>query len=387
MNHVVVEGLGSISSLGRKPQDKAKRLSQGEGLVQAVFDGVPTFRVPGECEPEIEALGSGSGWDRAVCLGVVAAQQAIAAARWSGVCESCSIVMGSSRGATGTYEAQIAKFLREGTVDTRTSPFTTLGCFASAVADSVALAGACFDLSMTCSSGLMGLAQVFPTLTTREGVRVLVGGAEAPLTPFTIAQMKALGIYSTLGGDFPCRPLGILTSSSFVLGEGAAVLALESRALVTQGDVVVAGCGVARDQATSPTGVSSVGSGFQSAMLKALSQAAHYGISQREIDLIIPHAPGTRKGDQAELHALDEVFGGCDGRLYSHKWLIGHTLGASGVLGVELGLLCMSGLRVSAIPYQTQWPAYECGGELPRAVLVNAAGFGGATVSVVLARI
>lgn len=395
MSHVVVQGLGTISSLGLHNQAKLERLKDANCRADRGSLGL-SFRIPDECERALKSLHEAFGWDRAVCCGVLAARQAVEQAGWSKVdrnidnypVDSCGIIIGSSRGAATTYEAQMVRFIQEGSaaIDTRCSPQTTMGVFSSAIADSLNWSGSAIDLSMTCSSGLIGLAQAFQVLKSGTiGCRFLVGGAESPLTPFTFAQMKALGIYSEIDEKFPCRPLGENRNSTFVLGEAAGVLALERCDRVTSGDVVVAGCAVARDFGASATGISPQGIGFQLSMQAALNQIAKHGLTAECIDLIIPHAPGTRKGDMAELEAIEAVFGECDRRLYTHKWLVGHTLGASGILGLELGVLALNGCEFPRIPYQTRFVPYEYEGRVPKLVLINAAGFGGTTVTVILA--
>jgi 3-oxoacyl-[acyl-carrier-protein] synthase II len=395
MSHVVVQGCGTISSLGLQEQAKLRRLSNVVCRVDRGNLGL-SFRVPEECEEVLRSLQGSFGWDRAVCCGVLAAQQAVERAGWwqgdsldgNFQVGTCGILMGSSRGAASTYEAQMVRFLHEGpaAIDTRCSPHTTLGGFASAIADFLKWSGAGVDLSMTCSSGLMALAQAYGALKGGIGRRYLVGGAESPLTPFTFAQMKALGIYSDIDDEFPCRPLAENKNSTFVLGEAAGVLALESCALVDSSDIVILGCAVARDSAGSATGISPQGVGFQLSMEAALEQIAGHGLRAELVDLIIPHAPGTRKGDMAELEAIAAVFGGCDRRLYTHKWLVGHTLGASGLLSLELGILALRGSDFPSFPYQTRVAPYESGRNVPKLVLVNAAGFGGTIVTVILGR-
>jgi 3-oxoacyl-(acyl-carrier-protein) synthase len=58
--------------------------------------------------------------------------------------------------------------------------------------------------------------------------KFLVGGSEAPLTPFTIAQMQALKIYSKEENEYKCQAFDLhKTKNTMVLGEGAAMICLE----------------------------------------------------------------------------------------------------------------------------------------------------------------
>ncbi len=63
---------------------------------------------------------------------------------------------------------------------------------------------------------------------------------------------------------------------------------------------------------------------------------------------------------------------------------MGHTFGAAGALGVEFALALLSGVRPAEPPYASALRAPA--GDV-RSVMVNAAGFGGSAVSVVLRRL
>ncbi|MDG1871987.1 MAG: beta-ketoacyl synthase, partial [Flavobacterium sp.] len=92
------------------------------------------------------------------------------------------------------------------------------------------------------------------------------------------------------------------------------------------------------------------------------------------------HAPGTIKGDLTEYKAIQKVFGESLPLLTTNKWKIGHTFGASGLLSFELAILMMQHDTFIGVPFaevQIQ--------EKPiKKVLVNAVGFGGNAVSVLL---
>ena len=71
----------------------------------------------------------------------------------------------------------------------------------------------------------LGYKQIWPRA-------FLVGGSEAALTPFTIAQMQALKLYSKAAHNSPCESMGFQkTKNTMVLGEAAAVAVLEKEFL------------------------------------------------------------------------------------------------------------------------------------------------------------
>ena len=101
-----------------------------------------------------------------------------------------------------------------------------------------------------------------------------------------------------------------------------------------------------------------------------------------EVDAIVMHAPGTKAGDITEWRAIQKVFGEHLPLLTTNKWKIGHTFGASGMLSVELAILMMQHNTFIGVPFSRiktlQRPIKK--------VLVNAVGFGGNAVSVLLSR-
>ena len=108
-------------------------------------------------------------------------------------------------------------------------------------------------------------------------------------------------------------------------------------------------------------------------------QQALEGIDPKEVDVVIPHATGTLKGDQAEYLALAEVFGTELPLLTTNKWKIGHTFAASGALAMEMAVVMLQQQHFLPVPYLPAAP------ERPlRNILINATGFGGNAVSVLV---
>ena len=300
---------------------------------------------------------------------------------------SLAVSIGSSRGATHHLEHYHAGFLREGAVPAAASPLTTLGNVASWVAfDAGAVGGAALSHSSTCSSAFQALGNAVAWLRAGLADRFLAGGAEAPLTAFTLAQLRAIGIYSPLAAaDWPCQP-GAGRPATFVLGEGAAVFALEQVGAAAAAAAVAAApgrpllrlesVGFGFEAIGSKTGLSPDGQHFQTAMRRALHQASR---APAAVDALVLHSPGTPAGDAAELAAVRAVFGETLPALLSNKWLIGHTLGASAALSLDFALEVLTTQQWPAPPFATYLTAAPT--RPIRRVLVNAAGFGGNAAS------
>jgi 3-oxoacyl-(acyl-carrier-protein) synthase len=161
-----------------------------------------------------------------------------------------------------------------------------------------------------------------------------------------------------------------------VLGEAASVACLElgesQKALG-----YIAGIGYATDDLQHNISISEDAKCFQKSMIMALGNT-----SLEEVDAIVMHAPGTLKGDISEYNAIQKVFGKNLPMLTTNKWKIGHTFGASGMLNIELALLMLQNQTFIGIPYIEEPNPRKA----IRNVLINAVGFGGNAVSVLLSK-
>ena len=166
--------------------------------------------------------------------------------------------------------------------------------------------------------------------------KFLVGGSEAPLTDFTIAQMKALKIYSQEKDDYPSKAFDLTkTRNSMVLGEGAVMACLE-KGISKRSLAVIEGIGFATEILEHSVSISTEATCFQRSMKMALGD-----LSPGSVDAIVMHAPGTLQGDLSEFKAVQKVFGSELPLLTTNKWKTGHTLGASGLLSLEMAILML----------------------------------------------
>jgi len=377
---ISIVGMGSISPLGHERHEVWQSyLSEGHLLNnKAVSDtlfAVGALRT--EALSQIALLQQESpkykDLDPTVLYAMYAARQALCEAGWP-TDKDFGVNIGSSRGATTLFEQYHAQYLAQGKTTPLASPTTSLGNIASWVMQDVKGKGIAISHSITCSTALHALVNAVAWLHADMAEAFLIGGSEAALTPFTLAQMKALKIYGDAAAPYPSQPLlSSKEKSTMVLGEGAAVFALEKgsspHALAT-----IRGIGYASEPITHPVAISADAQALRRSMQQALE-----GIDPAEVDVVIPHATGTLKGDQAEYLALAEVFGTNLPLLTSHKWKIGHTFAASGALAMEMAILMLQQQHFLPIPYLPTAP------ERPlKNILINATGFGGNAVSVLV---
>ena len=311
--------------------------------------------------------------DNSVIYAITAARRAVADAGWKRG-DDFGINIGSSRGATDLFEKHHLDYLKSGVANTLTSPATTLGNISSWVAHDLQTIGPEISHSITCSTALHAILNAVAWLKSGMADKFLVGGSEAPLTDFTIAQMQALKIYSREKGEHPSRALDLdKKTNTMILAEAASVCCLE---LGTNPNAlaVISGVGYATELLSHSISISAEADCFQKSMRMALQDC---DVSQ--VDAIVMHAPGTVKGDLSEFRAIEKVFGKSLPMLTTNKWKTGHSFGASGMLNVELAVLMLQHNQFIGTPFYGNQSNREV-----KKVLVNSVGFGGNAVSLLL---
>jgi 3-oxoacyl-(acyl-carrier-protein) synthase len=315
--------------------------------------------------------------DDSVLFALAASRKAIENAGWNSN-DIFGINIGSSRGATNLFEKHYAAYLETGKAQTLASPTTTLGNISSWIAHDLQSSGPEISHSITCSTALHALLNGVAWLKSGMADKFLVGGSEAPLTNFTIGQMRALKIYSRINQDIDLWPNLAFdfkkTQNTMILGEGVAVCCLEAG---EKEDAIayVIGVGYATEILEHNISISAEAYCFQKSMKMALKD-----VDLESVDAIVMHAPGTIKGDLTELRAIEKVFGSNLPLLTTNKWKIGHTFGASGMLSLELALLMLQNDTFIGTPFSESKKQEKS----IKRVLVNAVGFGGNAVSILI---
>ena len=380
---IAITALSSISPLGNEPNGIWNNyLSQSTLITTQEIDGKNQFvaTIPPAIRTQIEQIKKEEvkykSLDETVLLAILVSRQAIQNAGWKHG-DDFGINLGSSRGATQLFEKHHREFIETGKTATLASPTTTLGNISSWVAHDLKSNGPEISHSITCSTALHAVLNAVAWMQSGMATKFLVGGSEAPLTAFTLAQMNALKIYAKDAGEFPCRAFDLnKTKNSMVLGEGAAVACLElgehPNALA-----YISGIGYATDTLEHNISISDEAECFQKSMKMALQ---HTPLD--EIDAIVMHAPGTLKGDTSEYKAITKIFGKNHPMLTTNKWKVGHTFGASGMLNLELAILMMQHNQFIPVPFAEPQPLRTT----IQNVLINAVGFGGNAVSILISK-
>ncbi len=287
------------------------------------------------------------------------------------------INLGSSRGATQLFENYHSDFLTTGKVKTRTSPTTTLGNIATWVAQDLQADGPVISHSITCATALFSILNGIAWLRSGMAKSFLAGGSEAPLTNFTLAQMKALKLYSKIEDNLPCESMKLdKKNNSMVLGEAASVCLLEV-GITNATKAIIKGIGYATESISHSISITPDALCFQKSMQMALQDA-----SLDTVDVIVMHAPGTIKGDLAENNAVQKIFKNRLPFLTTNKWKIGHTFGASGGMSLEMAVLMLQHQELILNPFYKN-------NHRPKSInhiMINAVGFGGNAVSIIISK-
>lgn len=383
---IYITALVSVSALGHLPETIWQHYTNNEHYFTQKYKAW-VAQLPETTREELSQLKTENtkykSLDDTVLFAMYCSRKAIAQAGWKAT-DNFGINFGSSRGATALFEKYHNYFLKHKKSNPLSSPTTTLGNISSWVAHDLQSQGPTISHSITCSTALHALLNGVAWLNSGMCNKFLVGGSEAPLTKFTIAQMQAIKVYAsqdveTLGSSssFPCKALELQKAkNTMVLGEGAAVICLETKA--TEHTIAkITGIGYATELQDNGVSISEDGECFKKSMRMALQ-----GKTISEIDAIVMHAPGTIKGDLSEYNAITSVFGDHLPFLTTNKWKIGHTFGASGLLNVELAILMLQHQQIIPVPFIEAQPKPKT----LKTILVNAVGFGGNAVSVLISK-
>lgn len=397
---ISITAISSLSALGSDQNTIWKNyLSDAHFITEKKFENFAALvaQISDEDQLEIEELKQSDSkyksLDNSVLYALFVARKAIKKANWNAE-DNFGVNIGSSRGATSLFEKYHKEFLENKHAETLSSPTTTLGNISSWVAHDLQTDGPEISHSITCSTGLHSLLNGIAWINSGMSDKFLVGASEAALTDFTIAQMQALKIYaknemSSRGQskpfdsaqddnlNYPCQAFNLeKKQNTMVLGEATSVLCLEE-GIKENAIAKIIGIGYATEILEHNISISTEATCFQKSMKMALGEN-----SIDDIDAIVMHAPGTIKGDVSEFKAIQKIFCNKLPFLTTNKWKLGHTFATSGILSLELAILMLENQQVISVPFT---PAQRPPKQVHK-ILINAVGFGGNAVSVLLTK-
>jgi len=307
--------------------------------------------------------------------------------------------VGSGIGGLGSIEENHRILLEKG--PDRVSPFFLISTIINEASGQISIRygakGPNCANATACSTGTHAVGDSFRMIARGEADIMIAGGAEAPLTPLSLAGFTSIKALSERN-DAPAkasRPFDA-QRDGFVMGEGAGVLILEElgRALRRDARIYaeVVGYGLTSD-AYHVAAPSPDGDGAIRVMRRALEDA---GVRPEDVQYINAHGTSTPPNDRTETRSIKAVFGGHAPRLAvnSTKSMTGHLLGAAGGLEAGITALCLFH-QVMPPTINYEFPDPECDldyvpntarkAEIVHA-LSNSFGFGGTNGSLLFKR-
>lgn len=404
---VVITRVGLVTANGLTEKDTWKAILAGRSAVSRItgFDAstYPT-RVGAEIknyEPaEYLVLKDTKRTDRMVHYAAHAASECLQGVDLEALNrDRIGVIIGSGIGGIATFERQHEIFLKRG--QGKVSPFFIPMMISDMASGYVSIAhglkGPNYATVSACSSGGNAIADAYLLIRAGMADAVVTGGAEAAITPMSLAGFCAVKALSRRN-DEPekaSRPFD-RDRDGFVMGEGSGILMVESldHARARGADILaeISGIGLTGD-AHHMTAPAPNGEGAVRAMRMALDCA---GMEPEQVDYINAHGTSTQLNDASETAAIKAVFGDHARKLAvsSTKSMIGHLLGAAAA--VEL-IFCVLAIRDNMIPptinYTTPDPdcdldyvPNEAREQRVDVALSNAFGFGGHNVSIIVKR-
>ena len=405
---VAVTGAGVVSPLGKSLAEFHAALAEGrsgirrlpESLAQGsgVQVGALVDWNPAPLFNEAEAVNI----DRVSQFALAAAAQALAASRLdlsAADRDRIGVYWGTGMGGAHTLEGAYKHVYGAG--EWRVRPLTVVMAMNNAAGSNVAvrhgLRGPFANFSTACSSSAMALGEAMRSIMAGRADAIVAGGAEALLTPGTLAAWQALRTLAPADAADPaasCKPFD-KRRAGLVLGEGAAAFVLEEESRARARGAPIHALLTAYGNSCDAAHMSRPDrDGQVRAMREALIEA---GLEPNAIGYINAHGTATTVGDVVEAEAINVVFGAAarDVPVSSTKSLHGHLLGGAGALEFAVALLALEKGVLAPTAFLEQ-PDPACRVRHvrlraervapPRAVMSNSFAFGGSNVVLIAER-
>jgi 3-oxoacyl-[acyl-carrier-protein] synthase II len=406
---VAVTGIGAVTPVGHGADGLWEGVLANRSAVRAIdrFDASP---FPSQIAAQIDDFRAedhldakrARRLDRFSQFSVAAARMAVEHAGWPmpvADAERTGIWIGSALGGVAFGEEQHANYVQRGVRAVAPTLATAVfgGAGASNVSIDLGIRGPGVGNANSCASGAMAIGQAFHAIRSGVVDAALAGGAEAPLAPLTFGAFAMIRVLSSRNDDpsHASRPFDV-DRDGFVMGEGAAILALEEwDAAEARGANILgemAGFGASTD-AYHLTAPLPSGEAAAAAVTTALADA---GLAAEEIGYVNAHASSTQLNEPAEAKALHLALGthAATVPVSGTKGLYGHALGASGAIEaaitvMALGAGCLPGTcnLVNLDPEVELNVLREPRSASPAAALSTSFGFGGMNAALVLLRV
>ena len=407
---VVVTGLGMISPLGHNVADNWDALINARSGTARIthfdpagYDSQVAGEVKGFEPTDYLDRKEARRTDRFTQFAIVAAREALTCSGYSvdaGNGSRVATIVGSAHGGISTLlqEYDVLKERGPGRVSPFVIPMMLTDMACGNVSIRFGTRGVNYSLVSACASAADSIGEAANIIRRGDADVALAGGAEAPITPLTVAGYCAARALGTINNDpeRASRPFDA-KRTGFIMAEGAGILVLEAEEhAAARGARILAelaGYGATSD-AFHITQPDEQGRGATRAMLLALEQAH---LQPDDVHYLNAHGTSTPLNDRLETLAIKRAFGEYAYSLpiSSSKSMTGHLLGAAG--GIE-AIVSVLVIQNNIIPPTANYehPDPDCdldyvpNNARPMAavdvVMSNSLGFGGHNASLVFRR-
>ena len=401
---VVVTGVGAITPIGNTPVEYWEGLLSGRNGIGPItlFDASQhKCRIAGEVKGydphEYLDAKDAKRMDRFAQFAVSASSQALRDAQFvinELNAEQVGVIIGTGIGGIKVLEEQQTVYLSRG--PDRCSPFMVPMMIANMAAGLTAIhtgAKGPNSCSVTaCAAGSNAVGDAFRLIQRGYAQAMLCGGAEAAVTPLSVAGFAAARTLSRRNDDpaNACRPFD-RDRDGFVMGEGSGILLLEelghalSRGAKIYAELV--GYGMTCDAYHMTTPVPS-GEGAARAIQLALKDAK---LNVNQVSYINAHGTSTTANDGTETAAIKKALGDYAYKvaISSTKSMTGHLLGGSGGIEAVATVLAIANDKIPPTinldnpdsECDLDYVPHSCRAQTIEVALSNSFGFGGHNVT------
>ena len=362
INRVVVTGTGVLCPLGLDTATTWEGLVAGKSGIDYItlfdtesFDTKIAGEIKGFEPTDYINRKDARRMDRFTQLAVAASRQA---AEQAGLeidpddGYDIGVIIGSGIGGLITLSEQIRVLFEKGpgNVNPFLIPMMIADMASAQVSITLGIRGPNFCTTSACSSSADAIGIAYEVIKWGDARVMIAGGSEAIVTPIGVAGFNACRALSTRNSEpqLASRPFDA-ERDGFVIGEGAAVLVLEtlasaqSRGANILGEIIGYGASSDAYHITQPA---EDGKGAAKAVEMALKKA---GLAPTNIDYINAHGTSTSLNDKVETMVIKTVFGDQAYHIpiSSTKSMIGHLIGAAGAVEAAA---CIMAIQSGVIP-------------------------------------
>jgi 3-oxoacyl-(acyl-carrier-protein) synthase len=392
---VFVTGVGIVSAIGNGTAEtlsSLKSLNSGIGKL-SLFESIHAHIPVAEVKLNNKQLANLAGIDddhfpytRNSLLALIAAKEAMVSANWDRNRDLTSgAVLATTVGGMDLNEQYYRSLLQDDSHKDIIMLLDSADC-TEKVAFMAGIRQNVTTISTACSSSANSIMLGARLIRNNRLQRALVGGTDA-LTRFTLNGFLALEILSLTG----CRPFD-RNRNGLTIGEGAAVMILESEEIADPASIICEITGYANaNEAFHATASSADGLGAYLAMSGALETAS---LKPQNISYINAHGTGTEINDLSEGRAIQKIFGSAIPPVSSTKGFTGHTLGAAGAVEAVFSVLALQnqiilpGLNFSIPMEELHFqPVTKPTPSVLKNVMSNSFGFGGNNTSLIFTKV